>query len=327
MTVTINVSCPICRGVFGGKCQKLPTEKDAGHFECEACGQFFVSKSLLAGELSADASKLSDQQRAALAHSLQSANREGQVPFIKSDWLARFIEENPRLPTPATQATNILRFIGDEVLRTGEPLRRLPVNLATAAGAPNAEFARALAKDLAVHGFLTGTHTTTSSGTHLLDAGLTLRGWQQHEAERRGKTAGNYGFVALRFGNTALDALMKDSVKPAIRAAIGYELVDMRDVATAGVIDNIMRAQIRDAAFVLADLTDDNPGAYWEAGFAEGLGKPVIYLCEAAKFADARTHFDTNHCTTVMWTVNEADHFSAELIATLRRSLNLFPSS
>lgn len=285
VAVIINVLCPICRGVFGGKCRKLPTEKDAGHFDCEACGQFLVSNSLLAGELSADASKLTERQRAALAHSLQSANREGQVPFVKSDWLSRFLEEDPRLPTPATQATNILRFVGDEVLRTGGPMKRLPVNLATAAGAPNSEFARALAKDLALHGFLTGSDATTSSGTHLLDVGLTLRGWQQHEAERRGKTAGNYGFVALRFGNAALDALLKDTVKPAIRAAIGYELVDMRDVATAGVIDNIMRAQIRDAAFVLADLTDDNPGAYWEAGFAEGLGKPVIYLCEASKFA------------------------------------------
>jgi hypothetical protein len=46
----------------------------------------------------------------------------------------------------------------------------------------------------------------------------------------------------------------------------GFDLVDMRDVATAGVIDNIMRAQIRDAAFILADLTDDNPGALLGSG-------------------------------------------------------------
>jgi len=35
-----------------------------------------------------------------------------------------------------------------------------------------------------------------------------------------------------------------------------------------------------------------NPGAYWEAGYAEGLGKPVIYTCEEAKFVEA-SHFDT----------------------------------
>ena len=63
----------------------------------------------------------------------------------------------------------------------------------------------------------------------------------------------------------------------------------MRDVSQAGLIDNVMRVQIRDSAFILADLTDDNLGAYWEAGFAEGLGKPVIYLCEAARFDNAKT--------------------------------------
>src|SRR5258707_2625733 len=135
--------------------------------------------------------------------------------------------------------------------------------------------------------------------------------------ERRGKVAGNYGFVAFSFGNAQLDGLLKDTVKPGLRETLGFDLVDMRDVATAGVIDNIMRAQIRDAAFILADLTDDNPGACSEAGYAEGLGKPVIYLCEAAKFEAARTHFDTNHCTTVMWNAAEPALFVTELIATM----------
>jgi nucleoside 2-deoxyribosyltransferase len=81
-------------------------------------------------------------------------------------------------------------------------------------------------------------------------------------------------------------------------------------VSRAGVIDNILRAQICDAAFVLVDLTHDNTGAYWEAGYAEGLNTPVIYLCEQAKFDMAKTHFDTR-------TRSDA----------ARRSLNLFASS
>ena len=32
------------------------------------------------------------------------------------------------------------------------------------------------------------------------------------------------------------------------------------------------------------NLSDDNNGAYWEAGYAEGLGIPVIYICEESKF-------------------------------------------
>ncbi len=52
---------------------------------------------------------------------------------------------------------------------------------------------------------------------------------------------------------------------------------------------------------MIAELSHDNSGAYWEAGYAEGLGKPVIYICEQKKFDEKGTHFDTNHCTTVFW--------------------------
>lgn len=154
--------------------------------------------------------------------------------------------------------------------------------------------------------------------------GLTLQGWDRYEAERRGSFAARYGFLAMKFDDSVLDKLAAETIKPAVKRGTGYDLVDLRDVSRAGNIDNIMRQQIRDAAFVLVDLTHDNYGAYWEAGYAEGLGKPVIYICEKLKFDSARTHFDTNHCTTVKWDNSAVEHFEAELIATLRRSLNLF---
>ena len=109
----------------------------------------------------------------------------------------------------------------------------------------------------------------------------------------------------MQFDDPDLDSFVRDVVKPAVKRGIGYDLVDMRDVARAGVIDDIMRVQIRDAAFVIADLTHDNHGAYWEAGYAEGLGKPVVYICEKEKFEKQRTHFDTNHCTTVPWSKDD----------------------
>lgn len=323
VAVTILVPCPICEGRFGGKCQKLQAEGDTGRFKCDACGEFRVSGSLLAGQLS-ESSTLTPLQRAALAHRVRTAGGADGPPLLKSDWFERFLEAST-LPTPSEQATNIVRLIGDEVLKTGEPIDP-SVAFAPTIGAPSTEFANRLAIELIRNGMLLGSHSDSSSSTSVLDVDLTLRGWQVHEAERRGRVAGSYGFVALRFGNEKLDGLLKNTVRPAVRDSIKYELVDMRDVATAGVIDNIMRERIRDAAFVLADLTDDNPGAYWEAGFAEGLGKPVIYLCEKAKFAEAKTHFDTNHCTTVMWDVDAAELFAAELIATIRNSLNLFPT-
>lgn len=72
----------------------------------------------------------------------------------------------------------------------------------------------------------------------------------------------------------------------------------------------------------MADLTDENRGACREAGYAEGWGKPVIYICEREKFHEAKTRFDPNHCTTNTWSADDAEGFADELVATLRRSLD-----
>ena len=52
---------------------------------------------------------------------------------------------------------------------------------------------------------------------------------------------------------------------------------------------------------MIADLTHDNNGAYWEARFAEGLGRPVIYTCRKQKWDATKSHFDTSHLNTIIW--------------------------
>jgi nucleoside 2-deoxyribosyltransferase len=81
-----------------------------------------------------------------------------------------------------------------------------------------------------------------------------------------------------------------------------------------------MRVQIRRAKLLLADLTHDNLGAYWEAGFAEGLGIPVIYLCEETKFEKLGTHFDTNHHTTIKWNLKNPEKALNQLKSTIRET-------
>ena len=226
--------------------------------------------------------------------------------------------------SPANQAMNLIRYIGNEVSKLGIPIKRMS-GFAEHIGAQNEIFANQLAEELLNNGIIkTSMKPAQSGGGYILFFGvnLTLEGWTQYEAIKRGRASGSQGFIAMKFNDPELDSFVNEVVKPATRE-IGYDLVDMRDVARAGVIDNIMRAQIEDAAFVIADLTHDNLGAYWEAGYAEGLGKPVVYICERTKFKDTSTHFDTNHCTTVPWSSDDPDGFHRELIATLRRSLDL----
>lgn len=96
----------------------------------------------------------------------------------------------------------------------------------------------------------------------------------------------------------------------------------MDDVKRAGLIDDKLRVEIRRSKFIISDLTNDNNGAYWEAGFAEGLGLQVIYICDEEKFKKEKPHFDTNHHLTVLWKNDEEGlkKFAAELKATIRET-------
>jgi hypothetical protein len=124
--------------------------------------------------------------------------------------------------------------------------------------------------------------------TNQFRAGLTSAGWTRVEELQRAHIASRFAFFARRFVNADLDRVFSECLQPAVKQT-GY---DLRTVTQrAGHIDAIIEDEIRRCRFLLADLSDDNAGAYWEAGFAEGLGKPVIYVCREGK----ETHFDTDH--------------------------------
>ena len=128
-------------------------------------------------------------------------------------------------------------------------------------------------------------------------------------------------FMAMQFGDPQLDQVVKDYIRPSIKESFGITVNTSLDVSAAGLIDDIIREGIRTSKFMLVDLTHANNGAYWEAGFAEGCGVPVIYLCEQRIFQSQGTHFDTNHLTTVLWSIDRLDEFVATLIQTVSNTI------
>jgi hypothetical protein len=162
-------------------------------------------------------------------------------------------------------------------------------------------------------------HTTTQNGSEL-KLRLTMDGWKRFDELLRRVVNSRSAFMAMKFNDVQLDTVLKTCFEPAALRA-GFTLRPLNALPVAGLIDNQIRAAIRSARFVVADLTHDNNGAYFEAGFAEGLGIPVIYTCEAAKFKSHKTHFDTNHMTTIVWDAGNLDKAGSELTATIRNSL------
>ena len=171
-------------------------------FKCDVCGRFELSSPVYSGPLDPEHARLTPLQRAALAHRVRGAQTDGIAPFIDSNWLNHFLED-PRLPSPAVQALNAIRFIGDRVAETGEKIPSLQPYLYAVIGAATPTFAGELVHDLKGGGLIDG-HVRQNPIPDLLQANLTLKGWERYELERRGKIAGRYGFLAMKFGDGAL---------------------------------------------------------------------------------------------------------------------------
>ena len=191
------VLCPICRNEEGTQCEQLsPTGADRSGFACQFCGTFELSGSLYAGRLDPAREALSPIERAALGHSIRIANVErNETPLITSSWLETFLK-TAQLPSPAIQAANAIRYIGDFVRREGKKLPALHPKFATVIGAPSTEFASDLAVELKRHGFIEGMEAASiGAATELYETNLTLLGWQEYEKEKKGQVTGNTDYM------------------------------------------------------------------------------------------------------------------------------------
>ena len=148
----------------------------------------------------------------------------------------------------------------------------------------------------------------------------TFQGWDWYESLRRGGGTYHKAFMAMKFGDADLDKVVDTVFRVAVEQA-GFHLVRLDDTPRAGLIDDRLRVEIQSSDLLISDLTHDNLGAYWEAGYAEGLGKPVVYTCEKAKFEAEKTHFDTNHHLTIVWDKGAPQAAGEALKATIRATL------
>jgi hypothetical protein len=111
---------------------------------------------------------------------------------------------------------------------------------------------------------------------------LTIKGWAKYEELKNRDIDSRIAFMALKFGDASLNRAVDECFRPAVDRT-GFRLRLLTDDQGAGLIDDQLRAAILGARFIIADLSHGNQGAYWEAGFGEGLGLPVIYTCEKEK--------------------------------------------
>jgi len=130
---------------------------------------------------------------------------------------------------------------------------------------------------------------------------LTMEGWNQVQPlSRRGGVPGRC-FVAMWFSDETR-AAYEHGIEPAVSDA-GFTPIRIDRKEHNNEIPDEIIAEIRNAQFIVADFTGQRQGVYYEAGFAMGLGRPVIWCCR--KDDIGKLHFDTNHKNHIDWQTPE----------------------
>ena len=140
------------------------------------------------------------------------------------------------------------------------------------------------------------------------------KGYIRYEELQKKSVDSSQAFVAMWF-DSSMDAVYNEAIDPAIRDA-GYEPVRVDNVQHNRKIDDEIIALIRRSRFVVADFTAGKPeeprgGVYYEAGFAYGLGREVIYTCRS-DFVE-KLHFDTRQYNHIVWEEGKLSDFRKNL--------------
>ncbi|MCK4886050.1 MAG: hypothetical protein KAS96_01615 [Planctomycetes bacterium] len=125
---------------------------------------------------------------------------------------------------------------------------------------------------------------------------LTSKSWEMIDNLKNSAIDSKQAFVAMWF-DKSMDSYYEEGIKKAVEEA-GYipRRIDSKDF-NGKICDEII-AEIKRSKFLISDFTEQRGGVYFEAGYAMGQGKPVVFAVKSSDIDNL--HFDTrqyNHIT------------------------------
>ena len=287
-------TCPLCFGAAG-----VIRYGHGNHIDCPRCAEFFVDASFLAAGLP----KLSPREKAILSIvAKRFVVSEQATPLFIDFGNYRQLIDGYVQPDVTTRRKLVLREMARRSRDVGDivPMpTEYPAFECTSQDALNW-----IVESLREAGDL---RPSPSSEGFI----LTAAGWDTVGPLR---VAAGTCFIAMPFRPDT------EAAHAAIERAVrSLQLVPLRvdKVEHNGNINDFILAEIRRAEVVIAEFSHHNAGVYFEAGFALGLGREVIYLCRKDHFDG--THFDTKAYNHIIW--DEEAELEARLVARLRNTV------
>lgn len=293
-------------------------------YECSNCGAYSIDIDLV--DLSKTVFKKSEL--ALISHIIGRQKENWDNKFrIDEKWMKKVIKSYS-LPKPKTMLDNFILWLGKKLDAYGNHFDFNGLsNIVSKIGALNDKSLYLIVEEAQNRGLINRAVTVHESDSGVIDVSitgsliLTFKGWEYFEALDAGEIDSKLAFMAMPFGDDDLDKVFIECWKPSVEKA-GFFLERIDERPAAGSIDDRLRQKIRRSAFLVCELTNANSGAYWEAGFAEGAGIPVIYTCRE-KNHNKDSHFDVNHHLCIIWNDTNLDIKSEELTSVILETFKI----
>lgn len=283
------MNCPICK--LSDKLVKTRSLEDGDVVECPRCGKFKIAGTAVAMASHSDANF-------ALSAWLRGQVEAGSAtPTVSSSTLAEIPKTLPKYSVSEKQLL-LLRAIEQKTDYAGKAVIITPEYDFTLAWCSTEKEFEFLIQALINKGLLQSENVIRSVNESFVhDLVVTAAGWSYLEERERPSVLTNQVFVAMSFA---------DELRPAWDLGIFPALKRARfspyRIDAAPHIDRIdlkIVSEIKNSRFLVADVTGQRPGVYFEAGLAIGLGLPVFWSVHADDLKNV--HFDTRQYNHIVW--------------------------
>lgn len=285
------MSCPICK--LYEKEGRVRSNGERQIIECARCGKFEIS-----GTASAMANVLPADFK--LSAWIRSYEFVGSSPMISSTTLEEIGKGLPSYRVSEKQ-TLFLRALEERTKFAGQKIHIVPEFDFTLAWCTTEEELKYIIQALIGRGFVQLQDHDDPKESFSLELSITPQGWTFLDETAKSATTSRQAFVAMSF-SPELQSAWVNGIEPAIKNA-GWQPYRVDSTPHIDRIDTRIVSEIKNSRFIIADVTQQKAGVYFEAGLAIGLGLPVFWSVRADDLRNV--HFDTRQYNHIVWQTEE----------------------
>jgi nucleoside 2-deoxyribosyltransferase len=297
-------TCPVCK-TPDTKADIRPHGNDLSVYYCKRCGEFEISATL---EVMLYLEPSNNKLSYALRQRFESGDQNSLVSTNYID-----IQNSVEYPKPISEIVDIilLYMYGnyDDVKR-GFVITKYDFSLF---GIDNISHLRQIISYASEKEYINIVFNH-SDGNFTFE--LIAQGIDRVEDLRKKVIQDGKVFVAMWFDDK-MKPVYINTIKETV-ISLGYKPLRIDEKEYNNKIDEEILKEIDECEFMIADFTGHRGGVYFEAGYAIGKGKEVIFTCKADDRQEV--HFDTNHYNYIFW--KDEEDLKARLIKRISEGIH-----